>query len=242
MFISVDLPAPFSPSSAWISPGAGRSPRRGAPGRRRTLDDPAHGEQRRTASTGAFIAASRGSMTGPTRRRARSHRTNVLRPNRSSSAHRRQSQPRRLPSYGGDFLPLAPSRLTCQPSTREGSRNRFPRRRRASARQTVPGDGEPRGLPPLGGRDSFGPNVGAYSRTGAWKSGRKRMLDVAAEGRVSDVLTKLGEALAGGDVNRAVALFRTTATGATSSPSPGTSRRWRARTRCERCSKRSFPR
>ncbi len=34
------------------------------------------------------------------------------------------------------------------------------------------------------------------------------MLDVAPEGRVSDVLTKLGEALAGGDVNRAVALFQ----------------------------------
>ena len=33
------------------------------------------------------------------------------------------------------------------------------------------------------------------------------MLDLTAEGRVSHVLTKLGEALAGGDLDRAVALF-----------------------------------
>ena len=48
MFISVDLPAPFSPSSAWISP---RSRSKSTPAERldaaEMLDDAAHGEQRR---------------------------------------------------------------------------------------------------------------------------------------------------------------------------------------------------
>ena len=34
------------------------------------------------------------------------------------------------------------------------------------------------------------------------------MLDVTAEGRVSHVLTNLGEALAAGDLDRALALFQ----------------------------------
>ena len=81
MFISVDLPAPFSPRSAWISPGA----RRGRCGRSRAprvaLRDSPHLERRSGA-----VADSRSSVPsrrgGGPKRRARRTRLPASRPQR----------------------------------------------------------------------------------------------------------------------------------------------------------------
>ena len=75
----------------------------------------------------------------------------------------------------------------------------------------------------------------------AWISRRKTMLDKAPSKKLSDLLDQFGGALAANDIEKAVGCSGRTATGATSSPSPGTSRRWKASDRSATCWRRRSP-
>ena len=61
------------------------------------------------------------------------------------------------------------------------------------------------------------------------------MLDDSPNALLDSVLGKLNDALSRGDIDTAVGLFRSDCYWRDLVPSPGTSARWRAATRCATC-------